>query len=845
MSNVCLPKEFTDKFKQAIKDGTINPETIMELETSEQRRAFLEPIVGKENVQWVNAQLESKLILKNQQAGMLRWAQSVAGLTQTKRADLVERINKLDKVLNPAEQDAFLADLAAQKLGVSVTAEEAQKIATLAKKASEAKAGGVAKEYGDAYVELENYVNSLSEQTLKEQFKERPITMIAGTAKSAKASLDDSAIFRQGWRTMFTNPMIWMRNSVKTFSDFARTLEGKAVQDEVRSRIVSDPNFEKMKTAKLAVGTNEEAYPTSIPEMIPILGRLYKASENAYTGFVHRMRADVFNKYLEIAEASGVDINDKTQLESIGKLVNSLTGRADLGKYEKAADVVNSVFFSPRSVKATFDVLTLHAKQDMSSFARKQAAINLVKMIAGMAAIIGIANAIAPGSVETDPRSADFGKIKVGNTRFDITGGMSSLITLAARFFSGTSKSSTTGIVTKLNTSEFGSKSSGDVVQDFLRNKLSPAASVVNDVFFRHADFAGNKPTLGGELKNLLLPLPITTYQELAKDPNSANKVVAMLADALGIAVNDYGDNSETAKIGEAIKTANEAKQAGEKALTNRQLAVQIYGADPTSAQLNDVAKQSAFYKKFGYDDEFANKLNRATDETTKVSVLDEARDSMTEQEFKDFMAKAKSNVTLASGKTSDILISDAFARKYSEYVKTGEFKQTNGTVSSDKYVAERGTIGTVIDFARAIGKDPQSAWKILTTKEELGVVKGDLVEKQRFFGEKDYTLSNPNGSEAYIKKQFEKMGIKWADREKYNLEHIVPVKAGGYNSDDNLAIIDRALHNKYTPFDVAVSKAVQDERLSMKAAAALSKRLKVSKEIDVAEAIRLANLNK
>jgi len=40
----------------------------------------------------------------------------------------------------------------------------------------------------------------------------------------------------------------------------------------------------------------------------------------------------------------------------------------------------------------------------------------------------------------------------MGNTRFDITGGMGSLVTLASRLAKQSSKSSTTGIVTKFGT---------------------------------------------------------------------------------------------------------------------------------------------------------------------------------------------------------------------------------------------------------------------------------------------------------------------------------------------------------------------------------------------------------
>jgi hypothetical protein len=134
-----------------------------------------------------------------------------------------------------------------------------------------------------------------------------------------------------------------------------------------------------------------------------------------------RLRADIADQVLKVASNNKVDLTDKRQLESLGRLVNSLTGRGHLGQFEKVGKAVNVLFFSPKSLKASFDFLTLHATDDMTAYSRKQAAKNLLKVVAGMALLMGLANVLWPGSVEFDPRSADFGKVKIGDTRFDIS----------------------------------------------------------------------------------------------------------------------------------------------------------------------------------------------------------------------------------------------------------------------------------------------------------------------------------------------------------------------------------------------------------------------------------------
>ncbi len=375
------------------------------------------------------------------------------------------------------------------------------------------------------------------------------VKAVPGFTKSLKASLDDSAVFRQGWRVMFTNPVIWGTNALRTFSDAWKTFKGKEVMDEVRAEIKLNPYYEQAKQAKLAIGAAEEEFPTSLPEKVPVLGKVYKAAENAFTAFQYRNRMHVFAKLMEIAQKSGVDITDAGQLRSVGKLVNSLTARGHLGKLEPVAGVVNNAFFSARKIKADWDFLTAHsADRDMSSFARKQAFQNLAKVIGGTAAILLIAHSIDPDSVDFDPRSANFGKIKVGNTRYDVTGGVAPMVTLAVRLAMGSTKNSTTGKIHDLNAVndktgklKFGASTYASISEDFFRNKLSPFASVVWNRM-RGQTFSGEKPTLASDARDLLVPMAITNFVDLMNDTGATPASVAtgVGADFFGIGVSNY-----------------------------------------------------------------------------------------------------------------------------------------------------------------------------------------------------------------------------------------------------------------------------------------------------------------
>ncbi len=541
----CLPKFATEKFLSALKDGTLDPQKLSELSSADRHAAFSE-VVGKDSATDVNALFESKLLLKNQQAGMISWAKSIGGIKPEVVKDLIAKIEKMDKILSPADEKSFLEDLAAKRLGTEVTFEEAQKITELSRNIQATKEalanGGERMDYGHAKIALHNYVSDLKNSnrpSFSEQLKNPAgmVNEVAGISKGLKASLDNSAIFRQGWKALFTHPTIWLKNASQSFVDLVQQFGGKTVMDEVQADIQSRPTFDLMQKAKLDTGTTEEQFPTHIVEKVPLIGKAYKASEAAYTGFVYRTRADIFDKYLDIAKTAGIDVTDKEQLLSIGKLVNSLTGRGFLGKAEQVAGVVNNVFFSPRFLKSNLDFLTAHQLQKgVTPFVRKQAAVNLVKVVAGSAVILSIANAIKPGSVETDPRSANFGKIKINGTTFDVSGGMSSVLVLAAKLATMSSKSSITNKVTPLNSGKFGAQTGADVLVNFAEGKLSPIAGIVRDIL-KGQDFNYNKPTILNETNNLLTPLPIINAIQLSQAKN-APVLAGIIADSLGISVN-------------------------------------------------------------------------------------------------------------------------------------------------------------------------------------------------------------------------------------------------------------------------------------------------------------------
>lgn len=593
----CIVPKLADQFKQDMIDGKIDPEKLA-LMTSVERRAFFAEKLGKDNARDVNALFESKLLLKNQQAGMISWAKKVIGISKATQTDLIAKINRLDKALTPIEQEKFLEDLVSKRLGTDVSYEEAGKIAELAKTVEETKVAipenspidsPERMKYGFASKALTDYVRELKAQSEKidlSEFKKAPIktaisagkslaTEIPGMMKSSKTTLDNSYFGRQGWLVFATDPGVWMRKFGNSFVNIGKQLMAKtdgkwwtsgnnAVMDTIEAGIISRPNAlnGKYKAGGFGLDINsEEAFPTEKLELIPVLGRLAKTSQVAYNAGALEMRADLADKIIKQAEEFGVNMSNPEEAKPVGQVVSSLTGRGSIGKWGTHGKEINVFFFAIRYLKGNVDVLTkglsypiqktletagLYEFENLGyEFAAKKSATNLAKIIGVMASILTVAEFLSPGSVEKDPRGADFGKIRIGNKTYNISAGLGNLITLASRImltkhdgeWGFWTKNSTTGVYTKLNTTKYGARTALDVIDQFWQGKLSPFLGIFRDMYAGKT-YGGKPATPANLASSATTPMPIENFQQFMNNPNQIPTLINMIIDGLGTNVN-------------------------------------------------------------------------------------------------------------------------------------------------------------------------------------------------------------------------------------------------------------------------------------------------------------------
>lgn len=293
--------------------------------------------------------------------------------------------------------------------------------------------------------------------------------------RALMSTADLSAPFRQGL-FLIRRPQFW-KNIPQMIKQFA----SKDYSDFVYQSIIDSPNYPLMQKAGLHVMKGgslverEENFMSNWVEKIPGLA----GSERAYNGFLHKLRADTFNSIVDRYKSAGVDLTDKSNknlLRSIGKYVDTATGRGSLGKFEEAAPDLNALFFSPRLMMSRIGLLNPRYYAQMDPLLRREALKDLVGFGAVAATTMALAK-VAGMNVEIDPRSSDFAKLRKGDTRYDILGGFGQYLTLGARIATN-QKTQLNGDVIDYGKG-YRSDDITDAIKDFFRNKFAPVPSYV------------------------------------------------------------------------------------------------------------------------------------------------------------------------------------------------------------------------------------------------------------------------------------------------------------------------------------------------------------------------------
>lgn len=530
----CLLKNKSEEFLQKIKSGEININKLSEM-TSAERRAEFQSVMNfdVETAKEINALFESKLLLKYQKTGMKSWIEKVGGLKPEVKQDLITKIDRMQKVLNPEEESKFLADVAAKKLGVEVTQEEAKIIFKKSQKIDELSQKmdtfDDRVKYGRAVMDLQEYVHDL-------QPNEIPIIInVIGFFRTMKTVGDMGVLLRQG--RLLLGRKEWFKAIGKVYSNLKSAEQYKNMLADISTR----PTYNAMKKSGLRLSAmagdklskKEEDFMSTITGKIPGL----RGIERANIGFLTQLRADVFDTAYAAAELRGEDITSEKVLKDIANSINDATMSGNLGKndkYANAAPVLNALFYSARKVSAALYLFNPASYVKVSKTARNLRLHGLLSLILGTIATNMIAQFFIGEDQEENPLSSDFGKTKIDkNTRVDFTGGFSSYLVLAARLAKGATKSSTTGKTKKLGEG-YKADTRFDITERFLTNKLAPVASLLTGWLMSHkqgkktVDPSGREINLKNTAEQLMMPMMISDLIEMSTDKKTSVGVKAV-----------------------------------------------------------------------------------------------------------------------------------------------------------------------------------------------------------------------------------------------------------------------------------------------------------------------------
>ena len=391
--------------------------------------------------------------------------------------------------------------------------------------------------------DVEQIRNRLANRTLTEKVADNFVDVL-NMPRSLMASADFSAPLRQGAILSAANP----RAAARAFKVmFQHTFSQKA-HDKWLAELQQSPEYVLMQEAKLYIAepsteltAREEQFMSRLAsKWAPWVG----ISERAYTSYLNKMRVDVFTRMVEILDRNGHDARqDIEPYRAAANFVNDATGRGQLhGALEKSAPLLNALMFSPRYLVSRFNLLNPYTYVRMPKHVRHEALRTMGTYVGVGMTILGIAS-LAGADVEEDPRSSDFGKIKVGNTRFDIWAGFQQWARLFAQLITGERKSTTTGEIKEINAEVFPFKSRYNLVLDFLRSKMSPIPSTVID-FLDGKDIVGNPFSWSQELRDWIMPLYLQDLMEVYNAEGTPAALAVLFPSLFGIGVQNYNDGS-------------------------------------------------------------------------------------------------------------------------------------------------------------------------------------------------------------------------------------------------------------------------------------------------------------
>ena len=367
---------------------------------------------------------------------------------------------------------------------------------------------------------------------------------VGNLPRALMSSFDFSAPFRQGIFLGTRHPIRFAQSFPDMFKSFGSEKSYNVLMDSIKSK----PNFNLMQESHLALTdlsnltTNrEEKFMSTFAEKIPLIGKGVRASSRAYNAFLSKLRADVFEDLVAKAEKQGLKpFEDPTLTNAIAEYINFSTGRGSLYRLKYSAQILNAGFFSPRLISSRLHILNpyTYINPTTPAFVRKEALVTLLTMGTYTGTLLGLAK-LGGAKVGGDPRSADFGKIIIGNSRIDIAGGLQQYMRMSYQIASGEYKSTTSNKVIKLGKG-FKPLTVYEILMRQIESKEAPLLSFATTLA-KQQDYRGKPVNVTKEVMERFTPMVIGDLIDILKEDPRLLPLVPL--NALGFGVQTYKKN--------------------------------------------------------------------------------------------------------------------------------------------------------------------------------------------------------------------------------------------------------------------------------------------------------------
>lgn len=489
----------------------------------------------------------------------LRELQEIAGIPEKKRlenakkagkrriAELQDRIARKDfarKVKKPLVEDNELAQIRAEKAHIQ---EEFNKL---------------------------QYQNDLKNRTKWQKFTDG-LLEAWGITRALRATAEFSFMLIQGGFYAVSHPIQAARGLATALSHFMSQEKHEKFMDNLKA----DPIYQHIKEDKLAItepdyklNAREELFLNGwVNHIWDIIGlparliskqayeswkraNLFKRFERANVGAMNMIRLQRYKDGIQLLEAQGKSRETHPQdYKNMAAMINTFTGRTSLGKLEQQSKMLSFFFFSPKMWASTLKTFTPYAFYEFGrmgsaelanmgekkgdkvgkrqiSVAQKMAMADYMKYVGLTTSMVALAALYYNNDdddeteVVLDPKSSDFMKIKIGDTRVDPWGGRIQMIVLQARMIAGAMTSTQSKQTTPLGT-PYKTPTRLGLIGQMTRNKLAPSMAIAVNVMDTYLNKQGEKVNkygepveLSEEITNNLYPIYGETLMELWAD---------------------------------------------------------------------------------------------------------------------------------------------------------------------------------------------------------------------------------------------------------------------------------------------------------------------------------------